>query len=599
MPRPNSIFLVYVTAWLLSISGAASATISLGSSSPSFQIGNGVQFFEDPGLSHTIESIRTTHIPWNTYHQDVFNAGYSKSNWWLKFELVNKGTDQQSYIMEVDYPVLDYIDVYFEENQQITTYHEMGDKLPFEQRPVQHRLFLVPFTMAPQSQKIVYIRLNSSSSIQAPITIWNPENYHEADVLTGLVHGVYIGGMLIIGIYNLLIFIALRDKIYLFYVAYVFSMLLFLSSLNGWAFHYLWPQSTQWNDLAILIFLNSVVLFTVTFAERFLALKKLGHTFRIQTNIWVVISMLGFLFYLTAPYNVSIKILIPCAALACLWTLSMSIYAWFKGQRSAGIYIISWTGILVGGVLLAMNKLHLIPRNVFTDQSVQLGSLLEVMLLSFALAERINDERHKRFQAQNEALAAQTLAKEKLETSVAERTKELKIANKRLQELSDTDQLTGLKNRRYLDQFIEHERIRATRYKHPLSILLIDIDHFKQLNDTHGHLAGDACLKEIASCFAMHMRVPIDLCARYGGEEFCVVLPETNLEGALLVAERIRKTINDKTFDASGISLTLSVSIGAYSKIPKASDTSACFVDKADTALYRAKQNGRNQVQSS
>ena len=375
-------------------------------------------------------------------------------------------------------------------------------------------------------------------------------------------------------------------------------MLLFLSSLNGWTFQYLWPESTKWNDLAILMFLNGVVLFTVVFANSFLEFQKLGKKFQVQTSLWVVVGGSGFIAYIILPYSVAIKILIPTAALACFWTLLMGIYAWFKGQKSAGIYIISWTGILVGGALLAMKKMHLLPRMVFTDQSVQLGSLVEVILLSFALAERINDKRAKRFSAQQNALDIQTKAKKELEANVVSRTKELEVANQKLKELSDTDQLTGLKNRRYLDQFIDQELLRATRYKHPISVLLIDIDHFKMVNDTHGQLAGDARLKEVARRLNAHMHCPTDLCAGYGGEEFCAVLPETDLAGAVVVAERIRNKINKQTVKAGDLSLTLSVSVGVYSKSPIPSDEATLFLDKADGALYEAKNNGRNQVKT-
>ena len=586
-------------AILFSLASSAFGSISVGGPSQPFErIGNGIEYFEDPSLSQTIDSIRKTNPEWKSYQQDVFNVGYSKSNWWVKFDIMNESATQRSFLLEVDYPVIDYLDVYFQRDETITERYFLGDKQPFIERPMEHRLFLIPFELEPGDSKTIFLRLNSSSSIQAPIKIWKPSAYQETDVLTNVIHGVYIGGMLIIGLYNLLIFIALRDKIYLYYVSYVFSMLLFLSSLNGWTFQYLWPESTKWNDLAILMFLNGVVLFTVVFANSFLELRKLGKKFQVQTSLWIVVGGSGFIAYVILPYSVAIKILIPTAALACFWTLSMGIYAWFKGQKSAGIYIISWTGILVGGVLLAMNKMHLLPRTVFTDQSVQLGSLVEVLLLSFALAERINDERAKRFLAQKNALDIQTKAKKELEANVVSRTKELEVANQKLKELSDTDQLTGLKNRRYLDQFIDQELLRATRYKHPVSVLLIDIDHFKMVNDTHGHLAGDACLKEVARRLNVHMRCPTDLCARYGGEEFCAVLPETDLAGAVVVAERIRNTINKQTVKAGDLSLTLSISVGVYSKSPIPSDEATLFLDKADGALYEAKNNGRNQVKT-
>lgn len=582
---------------LSALSSFTSADFKVGLNPESAtQIGKGLQFFEDESKLLSIDDIRRSDTEWKTSEENVFNQGYSQSNWWLKFEIENQSLAER-YLMEVSYPVLDYLDVYLEQDNKIYQHYSMGDKLPFQERPIHHRLFLVPIDINTGQTQTVFVRLNSTSSMQAPIAIWGPSAYQETDTAMSVIHGLYIGGMLVIGIYNLLIFIALRDNSYFYYVCYVFSMLLFIASLNGWSFQYLWSNSTDWNDTAILIFLNSAMLFAIVFARHFLGLRSMSKRLYWQANIWILASSLGYFIYFLFPYNIGIKILIPFAALACLWTLSSGVFAWHKGHRSAGIYVISWAGLLIGGVLLALNKLQIIPKNIITDQSVQLGSLLEVVLLSFALAQRINHERTERLLAQQHALDIQRQANEHLEESVMARTEELEFANQKLKEISDTDPLTGLKNRRFLDMSLEREFSRAKRYQHPVSILIIDIDLFKSINDTYGHLIGDVCIKEVADRFSNQLRVPTDISARYGGEEFCIILPETELEGALIVAERIRKSINDQTFEAEGFSKTMSVSVGVFSKVPSSTDSVSSFVDNADKALYAAKQNGRNRVE--
>lgn len=157
--------------------------------------------------------------------------------------------------------------------------------------------------------------------------------------------------------------------------------------------------------------------------------------------------------------------------------------------------------------------------------------------------------------------------------------------------------MTGLNNRRYLDQALAQEFSRALRYSHALSVLLIDIDHFKLVNDNHGHLIGDICIKEVAKRFSHQLRVPTDISARYGGEEFCVVLPETGLEGALTVAERIRSCVNSHAIEAEQFVKKISVSVGVFAKIPAQDDSVNLFLENADKALYSAKQNGRNRVE--
>lgn len=289
-------------------------------------------------------------------------------------------------------------------------------------------------------------------------------------------------------------------------------------------------------------------------------------------------------------------VIMPHGAMSAVWGMLVGLVAWRHNNPAARYFVLAWTLMLVGSLILALSKIHVLPRNLLTDNMLQIGSLLEVLLLSFALAERINSERALRLQAQQDTLTAQQQANEALEQRVTERTLELEQANRKLQELSDTDQLTNLKNRRFLNSFLDKEFARAQRYQHSLALLMIDVDHFKSINDTHGHLVGDDCLRETAARIGQQMRWPSDLAARYGGEEFCVILPETGADGALTVAERIRAAVEAAPMATRSGPIYLTVSIGLHVAVPPAGAETAPFVELADSALYSAKQNGRNRV---
>jgi diguanylate cyclase (GGDEF)-like protein len=170
----------------------------------------------------------------------------------------------------------------------------------------------------------------------------------------------------------------------------------------------------------------------------------------------------------------------------------------------------------------------------------------------------------------------------------------LREKNEKLQEISVTDSLTGLYNRKHMMETLAHELARAQRYNHPFSVLMIDIDHFKKYNDTFGHLAGDRALAKIASIFKESIR-KVDYVARYGGEEFLLMLPETRQREAMLAAERIRARVAEDTFGDSEekVGLTISVGVAEY---PDDGDTSESIIASADTVLYQAKQVGRNRV---
>ncbi len=160
--------------------------------------------------------------------------------------------------------------------------------------------------------------------------------------------------------------------------------------------------------------------------------------------------------------------------------------------------------------------------------------------------------------------------------------------------LTIEDGLTRISNKRYLDEFLDREFARSRRYGRPLALMMIDIDHFKQVNDVHGHLAGNAVLSEVAD--VLRPRIRRDECfARYGGEEFCVVMPESNAEGAARYAEIIRIMVDTHAFLFEGKKISVSVSIGVAAKT-RSMDSPAQLIDAADQCLLKAKQRGRNQV---
>jgi diguanylate cyclase (GGDEF)-like protein len=173
----------------------------------------------------------------------------------------------------------------------------------------------------------------------------------------------------------------------------------------------------------------------------------------------------------------------------------------------------------------------------------------------------------------------------------------LKTANEALLRLVDVDGLTGLANRRRLDLKLEEEFGRCARSELPLSVVLLDIDHFKRFNDTHGHLGGDECLKQVARLIESGTSRHADLAARYGGEEFCLVLPETDAAGAQLVAERLRASVAALVIALDPErTATVSASFGVYSRVPTSGEDFKGHLSQADNALYEAKTSGRNRV---
>ena len=184
-----------------------------------------------------------------------------------------------------------------------------------------------------------------------------------------------------------------------------------------------------------------------------------------------------------------------------------------------------------------------------------------------------------------------------IQSIVIEKTNELTEANKKLELLSRIDGLTGLANRRFMDEFIDKEWLRAIRNKSAISLILIDIDFFKLYNDNYGHPEGDECLKKVATKLKSLAYRPGDLVARYGGEEFVLVLPDT--EEAEAVANNCRRSIKELqiTHEFSEAANVVTISVGVFTVVPEKGTDPSMIIDAADKALYKAKKNGRDRVE--
>jgi diguanylate cyclase (GGDEF)-like protein len=209
-----------------------------------------------------------------------------------------------------------------------------------------------------------------------------------------------------------------------------------------------------------------------------------------------------------------------------------------------------------------------------------IGGLLLLGLLVVAVAIAVSRIRYRQFAAINRHL----------ERKIAERTSELENANRKLGELATEDSLTGVANRRALEQALLREWDRCRELGQPLAVIMVDVDHFKQFNDVHGHLAGDEQLVRVAHTLRDHVRPIRELLARFGGEEFALVLPGTSLDQAMARAEEIRQAFEHGSTPAS------TISAGVAAMVPTTSQRPADLLRAADMALYAAKRAGRNRV---
>lgn len=597
---------------LLGGTAVQAETVKWQSHTQSLNIVKSVDYLLEPESGLTLDQVRALpEAHWRDNRSENLSFGYGEQAYWFRVPIRNTSAEAVSTYLEIAYPVLDQVAVHAVGPEGETDSFLLGDKQPFYERPVLHRNFLVPLILQPESPLTLYLRVETSSSIQVPLTLWRQDVFNAMDQAGNLFEGLYFGIVLVMILYNLFVFMAVGERSFLYYVGYITAMPLFIASLRGLSYQYLWPEATIWNDQAIIVFLNLVVLFGGVFTLRFLSVTRQTHPWlSLITQAGIALAGLFAVAGLVVPYRLLITPSITLATLGCGMMLLLSVIRLMRRDPAARYYTVAWVLMLFGGIVLALSKFTVLPRNFITENATQIGSALGVILLSVALADRLNREKKTAFQAQQrllreerkarraqeKSLRVQREANSLLEERVQERTRDLEKLNTRLMEMSATDGLTGLKNRSFFDSAFQSGCVRAYRFNQPLSLLVIDIDHFKQFNDTYGHLVGDDCLQMVAKKIRDHVTRPQDLAARYGGEEFVVLLPDTPEEGASRVAELIRADIEQVAFRVAEESIRLTVSVGVSTLMPDQPDQTKELFECADSALYQAKEAGRNRV---
>lgn len=605
MQRLLLVAVTLLSAMVLSL-GAQASVPAIQPAGQGTALGPHLEFLEDPEGQLTLQDIRAGagSGEWVKPGTKAPGFGYTGSTYWGRLTLPSAPASDNEFLLEISYPVLDRVIVHVLQGvEQVARFH-LGDRIPYHERPIDHPNLIFPVSLAQDQPTEVYLQVTSSSSLQVPLTLWRSNDLVTKTFEHGSLWALFYGSLLVLAVYNLLIYMAVRERSYLYYVLYVMSMASLTAAIHGVTFKALWPNTQGWNDTMLVLSLSGMVIAPSLFTSNFLQVGNARPRLDKVLHILAVVGGFTAVGAFVLPYGTIMVITILAAAIVIVACFTTGVLRWKDGFHAARYYNMAWTFMLSGGLILALNKLGFLPRNGFTENAAQAGTVIEVLLLSFAMANRMNWERQQREEAQWQAaevqkrlLDSQIEMNRQLDDKVRERTEALEEANEKLLTLSTTDELTQLKNRRYFDQAFHTEYRRAYREKFPVAVMMLDIDHFKGLNDTHGHQFGDICLQEVARTIRASVRRPPDLPARYGGEEFVVVLPNTDLDGALTVAETIRNAVSELTVSAGNLSVRMTVSIGVASEIPADNqDGAEILLKAADESLYRAKEEGRNRV---
>ena len=522
--------------------------------------------------------------------------GFTRGAHWFHASLFNQHARDQRWLLVLHYPLLDNVDVYLRYPDGRVMHMASGDTLPFSARSIRYRHPNFWLDLPQRSKVELLVRVQSRSSLQVPLALYTPTAFAELERDSQFGMGLFYGILLALFCYNLVLWLSLHDSSHFWYMCHVAGFGLVMFCLNGLAFEYLWPNSPWLANQAIPLSMAISQIAMHQFCRVFLELRERQPLAdRVSLAFIAFFVLIGaasfFIEYRDAVRPMTLAVF-P-GALLILW---QAINAIRMGYAPARIFLLAWAFLLVGTALYAAVSFAILPKNFLTEYSIQVGSALEMILLSFALAYR-----YARLRGENERLVREH--NEELERHVARRTSELSTAleqladaNTRLRESNRRDALTGLFNRRHFRDVFEHQMHHANEQGQPLGVLLIDMDHFKGINDGHGHLAGDECLRALGKRLDESLSRYNALLARFGGEEFVAVLPAIQGEHLLQVAEQVRQRIAGEPVRYAGSQITMSASIGAFVLRPGSGVGVDEALHRADDALYAAKDRGRNCV---
>lgn len=373
----------------------------------SYEIAKQAKVFIDEEKSYEIEKILT--LPESDFvsHKN-FNFGLSKKAYWIKIQVQSDSPDND-WLLEIAHPVLDHVDLYIPMDNGHYSIKKSGDALPFNDRPIKHRTFVFDIPLKQNQPRIFYLRVSSESTVSIPMKIWNEKAMTESRADEQMIFGVYYGLILAMALYNLFLYIYVRDLSYLFYVIYIVSFGLLQMSLNGLAFQYVWPNSTWLASYAPTFLIPFFSAFIIQFTRYFIVSSKNSPRMDKLFQIWFWLGIL--LTFNAMVVNISsiLWVLTAYPVIGMPLMIGTAFRVWWRGYKPASYYLISWAAFFIGGILFALKSLGILPNIFITNYGLQIGGAMEVILLSIALAARINMMKKEKEDAQKYAIEMQTL----------------------------------------------------------------------------------------------------------------------------------------------------------------------------------------------
>ena len=503
---------------------------------------------EDSSGRMTLDDALAARAKFTLWKDKEPNVGFTSSAWWARLALDNR-SGHTDWLLEHAYPPMESIQLFVVRDGKLVRSYVSGDSVRYDERPAQTRTFVFPIDPGTGITEY-YLRCSTQSAMVFPLRVWHRESFAVQESQNQLLLGMFFGLMAVMVLYNLFIWASTRERSYLYYVLFVASHILFQACVLGAAVVYLWSRSPWWTDHSLVIFASLATAFSALFTREFLQTRRWVPRLHRVVNGCLIIALVNCVASLLMPYRVSIVVTNTTLIVFSVVYVVTALSTIRRGYHPARLYLVAWLALLIAVVVVALKNFGLVPSNALTSNALQIGAVVEVTLLSFAITDRINLLRREKLDAEQELREA-------------------------TEERLYTDALTGLGNRiRLLSSY--------PQISDPV-LYLVNIDHFKQINDFYGNRIGDAVLLELARRIQEVSSPGPSTLFKLHADEFALVVEGRMGEEAILAHGRnLYAAAQMDPYEVSEQQIRLDVSIGI-------SHDESALLEQADMALTQAR----------
>lgn len=527
---------------------------------------------------HSAQSIQSVAGPaWRKFNNGQLNLGYTSATAWIRFELANTQDQASSALLDITYPLLDYVTIYKKEQLRLRTLLSSGDARPFDHRVLPYRNFVLPIELKEKTNQIFYIEVKSNAPIQTELLLWEPIAFEQHYRQLLILDFMYYGFILCAAFIALSIAYFTGSRLHIIYGLYALSLSLTIASQQALLFQYIIPDSPQSHNWLQLFLSCTTTALAASFCLLFLSIPSASHRGKILRYL-ILIPLIVLVLSPLIGYAYALKAAILASTVTLIACFIMGVISHNIGDKTlkeqSSVFLLAWSTLLIGTIAFILSKLGYLPFNELSNRFIQISSLIELIIFAIALARRINRDQEQRYLAQASLKKA-----------------EAKSANfqKQLLNRATHNSITGLPNQALFESWLDNIIKKKTQKE--IRVALVLISRMDEIVKTLGHaMAGNVSevfatrLNMFASQYDEVLNIESTegfYVANTNIGEFAMAI--TNTKETLHILDKLLEALDD-TIHIDDIDIHPIVHIG-FSDFPEFADTASTLIRQSNIAL--------------